>query len=151
MAEFSPCDLANLWVQAGGPSAIAPLRASIAMAESGGSTDASNPTSGACGLWQINPPQSGCNDPMTNAQMAVQKYNTQGLHAWQSYTNGSYQQFYNGSSVITVSTDSSSGGCNTTSALGICLDGPVGLAAIVLGVSMIVIAVAVVIAKSPAG
>ena len=30
---------------------------------------------------------------LTNAQLAVQKYNTQGLGAWGTYTSGAYQQF----------------------------------------------------------
>jgi hypothetical protein len=44
--------LEQLWEGAGGPRPLAPIAAAIAMAESGGRSDAKNP-SGASGLWQI--------------------------------------------------------------------------------------------------
>jgi hypothetical protein len=59
--------------------------AHIAMAESAGDPNAVNP-SGATGLWQIlgQPFRGNPRDPLTNARMAVWKYNHQGLGAWQA-------------------------------------------------------------------
>ena len=67
--------------------------AAIAEAESGGQPKVQN-ASGASGLWQINgqPFPGDVFDPLTNARMAVAKYKSQGLGAWQTYTNGSYQK-----------------------------------------------------------
>ena len=87
--------LERLWDAAGGPPGVAHLMAAIAMAESGGSPIARNP-SGASGLWQILglPFPGNPFDPLTNARMAVAKYESQGLGAWVTYTNGAYRQFY---------------------------------------------------------
>jgi hypothetical protein len=89
--------LEGLWDRAGGASSLAPLMAAIAEAESGGSPIAHNP-SGASGLWQILglPFPGNPFDPLTNARMAVAKYKSQGLRAWETYTNGSYRQFLHG-------------------------------------------------------
>ena len=86
--------LAALWRRAGGPPGVAGLMAAIAMAESGGNPRAHNP-SGASGLWQILgvPFPGNPFDPLTNARMAVSKYRSQGLGAWEAYTNGAYRQF----------------------------------------------------------
>ena len=96
--------LAQLWIQAGGPSRLAHLMAAIAMAESGGRADARNP-SGATGLWQILGPVNPADGPYltiprTNAREAVLKWQTQGLSAWSAYTNGSYRKFMAGGGVI---------------------------------------------------
>lgn len=101
---YSFTDLVGLWTGAGGPPDVAPLMAAVALAESSGNPGASNPSSGACGLWQIHPAESGCTDPQQNAAMAVRKYNTQGLGAWEAYTNGSYRQFLPAGSSSTPST-----------------------------------------------
>lgn len=90
---YSYQDLEGLWTGAGGAPELAPIMAAIALAESAGEAGARNASSGACGLWQINPRQPGCEDPAQNARMAVAKYRSQGLGAWEAYTNGSYQQF----------------------------------------------------------
>lgn len=50
--------------------------------ESGGCPGAINPSSGACGLWQIYPAQPGCTDPATNAALAYEKYKASGLSPW---------------------------------------------------------------------
>lgn len=99
---YSYDQLQQLWTQNGGPSAVASLMAAIGLAESGGDPNATNAQSGACGLWQINPPESGCYDPQQNAQMAVRKYNDQGLGAWQAYTNGSYRRYQQGGTSATL-------------------------------------------------
>jgi hypothetical protein len=87
--------LGQLWIAAGGPPGMAHLMAAIAMAESGGRAMAHNP-SGAAGLWQILglPFPGNPYNELTNARMAVAKWRSQGLGAWEAYTNGSYRRFY---------------------------------------------------------
>lgn len=98
MATYDYAQLEQLWTGAGGPRALAPLMAAIALAESSGRSDARNP-SGASGLWQIlgDPFPGDPFDPQTNARMAVAKYREQGLGAWETYTNGDYKKFLRGS------------------------------------------------------
>lgn len=90
--RYTYAQLEGLWINAGGPKKLAPVMAAIAMAESGGCSAALN-SIGACGLWQIHPRQSGCLDAVTNARMAVAKYQGQGLGAWTTYTTGAYKAF----------------------------------------------------------
>lgn len=104
---YSYQGLQGLWTSAGGPAAVAPLMAAIALAESSGEPGARNTSSGACGLWQIHPAQAGCDDPAQNARMAVAKYQSQGLGAWEAYANGSYQQFLGASTVKSPGSGSS--------------------------------------------
>jgi Lysozyme like domain len=99
--SLSFAQLEGLWIQAGGPSNVAPLMAAIALAESGGRPTAENltdnkGTQSSFGLWQIstgthNPPNPNWSNPLTNAQLAVTKYNSQGLGAWGTYTSGAYK------------------------------------------------------------
>ena len=92
--SFDKGRLANLWTTAGGDPSVANLMAAIALAESGGNPAAHNP-SGASGLWQIlgNPFPGNPMDPMTNAKMAVSKYKSQGLGAWEAYTRGMHTKY----------------------------------------------------------
>jgi hypothetical protein len=99
--------LQQLALNAGFPASVAPLMSAIALAESGGCPTATNPndnngTQTSWGLWQISNGThsvlSGWNDAQTNANMAFQKYQSQGLRAWGSYTNGSYAQYLPGTS-----------------------------------------------------
>jgi hypothetical protein len=76
--------------------------AAIALAESAGEDQALN-SIGACGLWQIHPYEAGCLHPTTNAHMAGDKLRTQGLTAWETYTNGSYKQFMGASGKVPAS------------------------------------------------
>ena len=96
---FSYRQLEQLWVGAGGPSAVAPIAAAIAEAESGGNSNAQNP-SGATGLWQIlgNPFSGNAFDPHTNARMAVAKYRNAGdkFTPWVTFTSGAYKKFLQG-------------------------------------------------------
>jgi hypothetical protein len=81
------------------------LMAAIAMAESGGRTDARG-TVGEIGLWQINQPVhvkahptwtvAYLQNPVNNAYAAKTVLASQGLGAWTVYTNGAYKQFYGG-------------------------------------------------------
>lgn len=85
----------------------AALMAAIAMAESSGNPDATNPTDNggtqtSWGLWQIslgnhNAPAANWNDPTENAKLAIGKLETQGLKAWGTYNSGAYKQYYSGS------------------------------------------------------
>jgi hypothetical protein len=107
MATYSYGQLEQLWIDAGGSKALAPLMAAIALAESGGNPAANNYTDNggtqtSWGLWQISngthtAPAANINDPLTNAKAAVAKYNSQGLGAWGTYTSGAYKQYYQGS------------------------------------------------------
>ena len=84
------------------------LMAAIAMAESSGRTDVVN-SIGAVGLWQINQPVhvkshptwtvAYLKNPMNNALAAKVILNSQGLRAWEAYTNGAYKRYY--SSTVT--------------------------------------------------
>jgi hypothetical protein len=95
--------IAELWTQAGGPRNLAPTMAAIAMAESGGRVDAVSPqnTDGTYdyGLFQINSSHSQfdvnklVSDPEYNAKAAVSVWRAQGLTAWSTYSNGSYESF----------------------------------------------------------
>lgn len=106
MAIESYSQLESLWDQAGGPSKDAALMAAIAEAESGGNTNALNPndnggTQSSFGLWQIStgthtPPASNWNNALENAKLAVQKFFSQGLDAWGTYTSGAYKQYLKG-------------------------------------------------------
>jgi Lysozyme like domain len=97
---YTYAQLEGLWINAGGPKALAPTMAAIAEAESGGCSAAYN-ASGATGLWQIlgavNPADQGSlYSPQVNAKEAVLKYKTQGLNAWQTFQTGAYKAYMNG-------------------------------------------------------
>lgn len=87
------------------------LWAAVAMAESSGRTDVVNPI-GCVGLWQINQPVhveshpswtvAYLKDPGHNAAAAKVVAGSQGLSAWEAYTNGSYKQYYNGSTTTPI-------------------------------------------------
>jgi murein DD-endopeptidase MepM/ murein hydrolase activator NlpD len=108
--------LEQLAKNAGFSSALAPVMAAIALAESGGNPSATNPydnngTQTSWGLWQIsygnhNAPPSW-SDPQANANLAYQKYVSQGLGAWGTYTSGKYKDFLSGmnTSALTTSTN----------------------------------------------
>lgn len=108
---YSFADLEDLWTRAGGPAALAPIMAAIALAESSGNPNATNPTDNggtqtSWGLWQIsdgthNAPDPNWSDPAVNAELAVQKYYAQGLGAWGTYTNGAYRNFLDGAASTT--------------------------------------------------
>lgn len=162
MSSLSQSELQNLWIQAGGDPNVAPLMSAIAMAESGGNPDAKNAFSGACGLWQIWPPQDNCADPMSNAQMAVGKYESQGLKAWQAFTNGAYKAFIGSAAILAPfpfgqnanqrgQTQQANDMCMTFTAVGVCWDGIVGIGAIVIGITLMVLPVILIALNSPQG
>jgi hypothetical protein len=103
---YSYGQLETLWTQAGGPKAVAPLMAAIALAESGGNPGALNQsdnggTQTSVGLWQVSTGThqypSAWTTPAGNAAEAVAKYKSQGLGAWGTYSSGAYRQYYKGS------------------------------------------------------
>jgi hypothetical protein len=103
MADYTFAQLEGLWIQAGGPAAVAPIAAAIALAESSGNPQAINPTDNngtqtSWGLWQIsngthNMPVANILDPRVNAQQAVAKYKTSGWAPWGTYATGAYTKF----------------------------------------------------------
>jgi hypothetical protein len=111
VTTYSYAQLEQLWINAGGPSAVASVAAAIALAESGGNPLAAYPgttvaagqgsTTDATGLWQIlglpsgNFTAAGLTDPVDNAEMAVAKYTQAGdsFTPWQTYTTGAYEQY----------------------------------------------------------
>jgi hypothetical protein len=108
--HLSKGQLEALWVRAGGDPALANIMAAIALAESGGipsRNNADRPGDGgrhiAAGLWQILglPFEGNVYDPLTNARMAVAKYKSQGLGAWEAYTKGTYRAYLGGAAGAT--------------------------------------------------
>lgn len=95
------------------------LMAAIAMAESGGNTDAIGAV-GEVGLWQINQPVhvkahptwtvAWLRNPSNNAAAARVVLNAQGLSAWTTYTNGAYRRFYGSAEVAAGAAQSVTGG-----------------------------------------
>lgn len=76
MTTYTFSQLQDLWKQAGGNAAVAVMAAAIAMAESGGRSDATHTNSNGTvdrGLWQINSIHGAQStlDPMANARAAV--------------------------------------------------------------------------------
>ena len=73
--SLSASQVASLARGAGFPEHLISTMVSIAWRESRYNPGAINPSSGACGLWQMYPcPGSHALDPATNAQMAYSKY-----------------------------------------------------------------------------
>ena len=106
MTNYNFGQLENIWIEGGGSSQMAPMMAAIALAESSGNPTALNPndtngqggTQSSYGLWQISngthsAPSANWSDPVTNAQLAVQKLSRYGLGAWGTYTSGRYRKY----------------------------------------------------------
>lgn len=101
--SLSNAELEGLWIAAGGAPEMAEVMAAIALAESGGNPNALNPTDNngtqtSWGLWQIsngthNEPVPNILDPFVNAQQAVAKVASQGLHAWGTYDSGVFGRY----------------------------------------------------------
>lgn len=77
MTNYTYSQLKQLWTEAGGSASYASMAAAVAMAESGGRSDAvGNNTNGTVdrGLWQINSIHGSLSstDPIANARAAVQ-------------------------------------------------------------------------------
>jgi hypothetical protein len=109
---YSYAQLEQLWINNGGPAAVAPTAAAIAEAESKGLSNAAYPgttvapgqgsNTDATGLWQILGVPAGftpaqLTDPNANAAMAVAKYKAAGnsFSPWVTYTSGAYKAYVN--------------------------------------------------------
>lgn len=125
MGTYTFAQLEGFWDQAGGDPQLAPTMAAISEAESSGSDvmQQGQPYgSTGWGLWQITPgnsyPGIGVDqallNPLTNAQAAVKKEQTQGLGAWTTYTSGAYKQFMQGN--VTPNTATAASYTNGTQA-----------------------------------
>jgi Lysozyme like domain len=109
VTTYTYSQLEGLWINAGGPRAVAALAAAIGEAESGGNSQAvnrtdNNGTQTSWGLWQISngthgQPVPNILDPAVNAQQAVAKYNNAGhqFTPWGTYDTGAYKAFLSGS------------------------------------------------------
>lgn len=102
MTVYSYAQLEQLWINAGGSKATAPIAAAIAEAESAGRSDALNPTDNngtqtSVGLWQVSNGThsypAAWTTPSGNAAEAVAKYQAGGWAPWGTYDSGAYQQF----------------------------------------------------------
>ena len=106
--NYSFAQLEQFAANAGFPAAMQPIMAAIALAESSGNPGAVNPNDNggrqsSYGLWQISTgthaaPGPNWSDPATNAALAFQKWQQQGLSAWGTYNSGAYLQYLNGNS-----------------------------------------------------
>jgi hypothetical protein len=118
--QYSYAQLEGLWIQAGGPSAAAPVAAAIALAESGGCTSAMNFTDNggtqtSVGLWQVSTGTHQYPASWTsaggNAAEAVAKYNAAGgFSPWGTYDSGAYRGFLNGSTTPDLNVPGGGGG-----------------------------------------
>lgn len=108
MTVFTYAQLEQLWINAGGPRAVAPVAAAIALAESSGDSTQENKvdnggTQTSWGLWQIsdgthNQPVANILDPVVNARAAVAKYTAAGgWSPWGTYDSGAYIAHLSGS------------------------------------------------------
>jgi hypothetical protein len=139
MARLSYSQIQTLWINNGGSKTLAPIMAAIAIAESGGRTDALNSKAPdySVGLWQINyygsmlagrtkaygSPAQLMADPNRQAKAAISILHGQGLGAWSTYTSGAYKPYLHGSSTAPLPTlpttpaDSTLGSSVTTAGL----------------------------------
>jgi hypothetical protein len=111
MTVYSYAQMESLWIEAGGPKALAPVAAAIGEAESGGNSDALNPndnggTQSSFGIWQIStgnhtPPSPNWANPAVNAQLAVGKYKDApggpSFSPWGTYDSGAYRAYLSNS------------------------------------------------------
>jgi len=111
MSILSYAQLKGLWLRGSEgtryhTAAWATLMAAIAEAESGGNTDALNPsdnngTQSSFGLWQISngthaAPSPNWADPSEQVRLAIGKLDSQGVTAWGTYDSGAYKAYMNG-------------------------------------------------------
>ena len=128
--KLSAKQIADVARQAGIPEDKIPTMVAIAMAESGGDSEAHNPKypDNSFGLWQINmldepgyqlgaerrqkyglSSNEELKDPLTNAKAAFDILNSQGLGAWSVYTSGKYKDFLPDAQAAISSTPRSTG------------------------------------------
>lgn len=102
MPTLSASQIAGYARQGGFSGAEIPIAVAIALAESGGRTDATHRNSNGSidhGLWQINDVNASVlasgnwANPLDNARMAYAIYRQQGWRAWTTYKHGTYAKF----------------------------------------------------------
>jgi Lysozyme like domain len=99
MTTYTYAQLESIWINNGGSKTVAPIAAAIAMAESGGDSEATdNDSNGTTdrGLWQINSLWGGLSsyDVDTNAKAAIKISNNGGdWNPWTTFTSGAYRKF----------------------------------------------------------
>lgn len=99
MAKYTYAQLEELWIQNGGNRAAAPIAAAVAMAESGGDSQASNSnTNGSTdrGLWQINSVHGAQStfDVTGNVKAAIAiSNNGSNWQPWVTFMTGAYKKF----------------------------------------------------------
>lgn len=116
MATLTYAQIEDLWTRNGGNPLAAPVMAAIALAESGGRTDALNtkPPDYSVGLWQVNyygslgpsrtaaygaPTQLAANpDAQAKAAVAISGNGTN-LKPWSTYTSGAYRRFLDSNAI----------------------------------------------------
>jgi hypothetical protein len=133
--KYTYAELQGLWINAGGSSAVAPVAAAIALAESAGCSAALNPTDNggaqtSVGLWQVS---NGTHSypaawatPAGNATEAVAKYTGAGnsFSPWGTYVSGAYKAFMSGSTTPDTNVPGSgSGSAALASSQSTCLFG----------------------------
>lgn len=138
MTIYSYDDLISLAIYAGFSQTAAPTAAAIALAESGGRSDATNTNKNGSkdyGLWQINSIHAAIlkggnwKDGPDNAEMAYKVYRNSGksFRPWVTYNSGSYKQFMKGDNAKSAAaTASASNAVDLTPWDGI-IPGPDGL------------------------
>ena len=128
--KLTPKQIADVARQAGIPEDKIPTMVAIAMAESGGDSEAHNPKypDNSFGLWQINmldepgyqlgaerrqkyglSSNEELKDPLTNAKAAFDILNSQGLGAWTVYASRKYIDFLPDAQAAISSTPRSTG------------------------------------------
>lgn len=144
---LSFAQLQQVWTASGGSAAMAPIMAAIALAESGGIPNNTNPTDNhgtqtSWGLWQVSQgnhtPYANWADPTANAKVAQSKLRTQGLAAWGTYTSGAAKTILNANlgdqtagAVLSAATASGSAGQAVSSAAGVDNEGDIVMPSVI--------------------
>lgn len=131
MAQYSYGQLKSLWNQNGGNPAYADIAAAVAMAESGGKSDASNTnTNGSIdrGLWQINSvhgPQSTF-DPVANVKSAISiSSGGKNWSPWTTFKTGAYRRYLSPTTLADSNSPASTAGIGIPGVGGISVSGVV--------------------------
>lgn len=159
--SLSFADRENLWIQAGGNPAAAAIAAAVSMAEN--TEGDPNVISGTndVGLWQINMdahPQYGLTwlqNPLNNARAAVEiSNNGSNWNPWTVYKSNAYAKYLGGSGAASLQSTSSS--CSAVISLPsvgplgggstLCMDGPIGLSALILGGLVVIVGFIILVA-----
>jgi hypothetical protein len=92
MPIVSPQAVACALLRAGATPEEANTILRVVPGESSWNTDAVNPSSGACGIFQIYPRETGCDQLDTAAPIALRKLRSQGRGAWSAADSGDWSQ-----------------------------------------------------------